>query len=156
MDHKIVKNDAPSQAESCNESYKHSQRALLRQRLSVSTKYYFKLGTNATKPGVSERPRDLDSEKRCERNCLRSSSHGPQKSADCKTKNQNFYLRSVIVECQAMLKGKKDHKVNKNSTFENHEHTVNDSHLEGPSRKKFKGDATHPGEPSSGIPISQA
>ncbi len=156
MDHKIVKNDAPSQAESCNESYKHSKRALLRQRLSVSTKYYFKLGTNATKPGVSERPWDLDREKRCERNCLRSSSHRPQKSADCKTKNQNFSLRTVIVECQAMLKRKKDHKVNKHSTFANHEHTVDDSHLEGPSRKKFKGDATHPSEPSGGIPISQS
>lgn len=155
MDHKIVKKDAPSKAKSC-ESYKHSQRALLRQRLSVSTKYYFKLGKNATKPGVSESPRELDNKKRCERNCLRSSSHGPQKSADCKTKNQNFSLRSVIIECQAMLKRKKDHKVNKYSMFENHEHTVDDSHLEGPSRKKFEGDATHPSEPSGGISISQS
>ncbi len=156
MDHKLVKNDTPSKAESCNESYKHSQRALLRQRLSVSTKYYFKLGKNATKPGVSENPRDLDNKKRCERNCLRSSSHRPKKSADCKTKNQNFSLRSVIIECQAMLKGKKDHKVNKYSTFENYEHTVDDSHLEGASRKKFEGVATHPNEPSGGIPISQS
>lgn len=133
MDHKIVKNDNPSWPESHYESYKHSQRALLRQSLSVSTKYYFKLGTNSTKPGVSKRPRDLDSEKRCERKCLRSSSHGPQKSADCKTKNQNFSLHSAIIKCQVMLKGKMDHKVNKHPALENHEHTVDNSHLEGPS-----------------------
>lgn len=144
MDHKIVKNDAPSQAESCKESYKHSQRALLRQSLSLSTQYYFKLGTNTPKLSVSERPWGVDSEKKCKWKCLRSSRNVPQRSADCKTKKQNFSLCSAIIECRAMLKGKKDHKVIRHPVAKNHEYAVDNSSLQGPSRNKFKGDMTHP------------
>ncbi|KAI2658481.1 Desmoglein-1 [Labeo rohita] len=94
----------------------------LKELYCVRASQYFKLGMKAPKLSVSERPLDVDT--------------------DCKTKKQNFSLRSAIIECQAMLKGKTDHKVNKHPATENHEHTVDESRLEGAS-KKFKGDVTH-------------
>ncbi|KAK7134659.1 hypothetical protein R3I93_017939 [Phoxinus phoxinus] len=53
MAQKIVKNDAPSRAESHGE---FSQRASLCQNLSADTQHFFKFGMNGPRPSILERP----------------------------------------------------------------------------------------------------
>lgn len=77
-------------AESHHGSYKNSQIALLRLSLSVSTQTYFKLGTNAPKLSVSDRPWDMDIEKKCKRKCLRSSRNGPQNQLTARQRSRTF------------------------------------------------------------------
>lgn len=56
MAHKIVKNDAPSRAESHGESFEFSQRASLCQSLSADTQHFFKRGMNGPRLSILERP----------------------------------------------------------------------------------------------------